>query len=97
MQGRLVSQLGHVDRGQSPLRAATPTIDELVGTNGPMYKKVAGKPPLIDVSHDEPTNREGLPFMPVKFAVAAYRSGHSITGPFLRPQRHRRCQAAGVG
>jgi hypothetical protein len=45
-----------------------------------MCKKVAGKPPLIDVSYDEPTNREGRPFMPLKLAVAAYRPQHP--GPF---------------
>jgi hypothetical protein len=81
VRGRLVSRLGQVDRGQSPLsRCNPPTIDELVGTNGTIHKKVAGKPPLIDVSYDEPTNREGRPFMPLKFAVAAYRPQHP--GPF---------------
>jgi hypothetical protein len=71
VRGRLVSQLGQVDRGPSPLsRCNPPTIDELVGA---IHKKVAGKPPLINLSYDEPTNREGRPFMPLKFAVAAYR------------------------
>jgi hypothetical protein len=56
--------------------------DELVGTNGTVYKEVAGKPPVINLNYYKPTNREGRPFMPVEFAVAAYRFGHSIIRPF---------------
>jgi hypothetical protein len=56
--------------------------DELVGPNGVVYKEVAGKPPVINLSYYKPTNREGRPFMPVEFAVAAYRFGHSIIRPF---------------
>jgi hypothetical protein len=56
--------------------------DELVGTNGTVYKKVAGKPPVINLNYYKPTNRDGRPFMPIEFAVAAYRFGHSIIRPF---------------
>ena len=56
--------------------------DELVGLNGAVYKEVAGKPPVINLNHYKPTNRDGRPFMPVEFAVAAYRFGHSLIRPF---------------
>ena len=56
--------------------------DELVGTSGTVYKEVAGKPPVINLSYYKPTNKDGRPFMPVEFAVAAYRFGHSIIRPF---------------
>jgi hypothetical protein len=56
--------------------------DELVGTSGTVYKEVAGKPPVINLAYYRPTNREGRPFMPVEFAVAAYRFGHSLIRPF---------------
>jgi hypothetical protein len=56
--------------------------DELVGTKGAVYKEVAGKPPVINLTYYKPTNRDGRPFMPVEFAVAAYRFGHSIIRPF---------------
>jgi hypothetical protein len=56
--------------------------DELVGTNGTVYKEVAGKPPVINLNYYKPTNRDGRPFMPVEFAVAAYRFGHSLIRPF---------------
>jgi hypothetical protein len=56
--------------------------DELVGPNGAVYKEVAGKPPVINLPYYKPTNREGRPFMPVEFAVAAYRFGHSLIRPF---------------
>ena len=55
--------------------------EELV-PNGTVYKEVAGKPPVINLSYYKPTNREGRPFMPVEFAVAAYRFGHSLIRPF---------------
>jgi hypothetical protein len=55
--------------------------DDLVGTNGTVYKEVAGKPPVINLAYYKPTNREGKPFMPIEFAVAAYRFGHSIIRP----------------
>jgi Animal haem peroxidase len=60
----------------------TPGIDELVGANGTVYKEVAGKPPVINLNYYKPTNRDGRPFMPVEFAVAAYRFGHSLIRPF---------------
>jgi Animal haem peroxidase len=50
--------------------------------NGTVYKEVAGKPPVINLNYYKPTNRDGRPFMPVEFAVAAYRFGHSIIRPF---------------
>lgn len=56
--------------------------DELVGTNGAVYREVAGKPPIINLTYYKPTNRDGRPFMPVEFAVAAYRFGHTIIRPF---------------
>jgi len=56
--------------------------DELVGTNGAVYKEVAGKPPVITLTYYKPTNKSGRPFMPIEFAVAAYRFGHSIIRPF---------------
>jgi hypothetical protein len=58
------------------------TSDDFVGKSGTVYKEVAGKPPVINLSYYKPTNREGRPFMPVEFAVAAYRFGHSIIRPF---------------
>jgi hypothetical protein len=60
----------------------TPGVDELVGPNGTVYKEVAGKSPVINLSYYKPTNRDGRPFMPVEFAVAAYRFGHSLIRPF---------------
>ena len=56
--------------------------DELVGPTGAVYKEVAGKPPVINLNYYKPTNRDGRPFMPVEFAVAAYRFGHSLIRPF---------------
>ena len=56
--------------------------DALVGPNGTVYKEVAGKPPVITLSYYRPTNKDGRPFMPVEFAVAAYRFGHSLIRPF---------------
>jgi Animal haem peroxidase len=56
--------------------------EELVGTSGTVYKEVAGKSPVITLSYYKPTNKDGRPFMPVEFAVAAYRFGHSLIRPF---------------
>jgi Animal haem peroxidase len=56
--------------------------DELIGPNGTVYKEVAGKPPVINLKYYKPTNKDGRPFMPVEFAVAAYRFGHSLIRPF---------------
>jgi Animal haem peroxidase len=56
--------------------------DGLVGPNGTVYREVAGKPPVIALSYYKPTNKDGRPFMPVEFAVAAYRFGHTIIRPF---------------
>jgi hypothetical protein len=56
--------------------------DELVGTSGTVYKEVAGKSAVINLNYYKPTNRDGRPFMPVEFAVAAYRFGHSLIRPF---------------
>jgi Animal haem peroxidase len=55
--------------------------DQLVGTSGTVYKEVAGKSPVINLNYYKPTNRDGRPFMPVEFAVAAYRFGHTIIRP----------------
>jgi hypothetical protein len=49
--------------------------------DGTVYKEVAGKPPVINLAYYKPTNRDGRPFMPIEFAVAAYRFGHSIIRP----------------
>jgi hypothetical protein len=56
-------------------------VGEGLVPNGTVYKEVAGKPPVINLSYYKPTNREGRPFMPIEFAVAAYRFGHSIIRP----------------
>ena len=56
--------------------------DAFVGTAGSVYKEVAGKAPVINLSYFRPTNKDGRPFMPVEFAVAAYRFGHSMVRPF---------------
>src|ERR671911_18153 len=56
--------------------------ETLVGPTGTVYKEVAGKPPVINVRYYKPTNKDGRPFMPVEFAVAAYRFAHSIIRPF---------------
>ena len=56
--------------------------DALVGPTGTVYKDVAGKPPVLNVRYYKPTNKDGRPFMPVEFAVAAYRFAHSIIRPF---------------
>jgi hypothetical protein len=56
--------------------------DELVGPNGSVYKEVTGKSPVINLVYYKPTNKDGRPFMPIEFAVAAYRFGHSIIRPF---------------
>jgi len=58
------------------------TVDDFVGNGGTVYKEVDGKPPVINLNYYKPTNREGRPFMPVEFAVAAYRFGHSLIRPF---------------
>jgi hypothetical protein len=57
-------------------------VGEGLVPNGTVYKEVAGKPPVINLSYYKPTNRDGRPFMPVEFAVAAYRFGHSLIRPF---------------
>jgi hypothetical protein len=57
-------------------------VGEGLVPNGTVYKEVAGKPPVINLAYYKPTNREGRPFMPVEFAVAAYRFGHSLIRPF---------------
>jgi hypothetical protein len=55
--------------------------EALVGPAGSVYKEQAGKPPAINLSYYRPTNREDRPFMPIEFAVAAYRFAHSIVRP----------------
>jgi hypothetical protein len=56
--------------------------DALIGPTGTVYKEVAGKPPVINLAYYRPTNKDGRPFMPVEFSVAAYRFGHTIIRPF---------------
>jgi hypothetical protein len=46
-----------------------------------VYKEVENKAPVINLKYYRPRNRTGRPFIPVEFAVAAYRFGHSITRP----------------
>jgi hypothetical protein len=58
------------------------TGDDFVGKSGTVYKEVDGKPPVINLSYYRPTNKDGRPFMPVEFAVPAYRFAHSIIRPF---------------
>ncbi len=53
----------------------------LVGPTGTVYKEVAGKRPVLNVRYYKPTNKDDRPFMPVEFAVAAYRFAHSIIRP----------------
>jgi hypothetical protein len=55
---------------------------DLVGPTGTVYKEVSGKAPVINLQYYKPTNRDGRPFMPIEFSVAAYRFGHSIIRPF---------------
>ncbi|HEY0736429.1 MAG TPA: heme peroxidase family protein [Herpetosiphonaceae bacterium] len=56
--------------------------DALVGSAGQVYKEQLGKAPVITLNYYKPANRDDRPFMPVEFAVAAYRFGHSIVRPF---------------
>ena len=37
---------------------------------------------MINLNYYKPTNKDDRPFMPVEFAVAAYRFGHSLIRPF---------------
>ncbi len=46
-----------------------------------VYKEVPTGAPKITLKYYKPTNRLGRSFIPVEFAVAAYRFGHSITRP----------------
>jgi hypothetical protein len=45
-----------------------------------VYKE-GSKAPTINIKYYKPTNPGGRSFIPVEFAVAAYRFGHSITRP----------------
>jgi hypothetical protein len=45
-----------------------------------VYKETSGAP-KITIKYYKPTNPGGRSFIPVEFAVAAYRFGHSITRP----------------
>ena len=56
--------------------------DALVVRPEPSTGRSPGRLPAITLTYYKPTNREGRPFMPVEFAVAAYRFGHSIIRPF---------------
>jgi hypothetical protein len=46
-----------------------------------VYKEVSTGAPKITLKYYKPTNPAGRSFIPVEFAVAAYRFGHSITRP----------------
>ena len=46
-----------------------------------VYKEVPTGAPKITIKYYKPTNPAGRSFIPVEFAVAAYRFGHSITRP----------------
>ena len=46
-----------------------------------VYKEVSTGAPKITLKYYKPTNPAGRAFIPVEFAVAAYRFGHSITRP----------------
>src|SRR5829696_5416369 len=46
-----------------------------------VYKEVPTGAPKITLKYYKPTNPAGRSFIPVEFAVAAYRFGHSITRP----------------
>ena len=46
-----------------------------------VYKEGLTGAPNINIKYYKPTNPAGRSFIPVEFAVAAYRFGHSITRP----------------
>ena len=46
-----------------------------------VYKEVPTGAPNINIKYYKPTNPAGRSFIPVEFAVAAYRFGHSMTRP----------------
>jgi hypothetical protein len=46
-----------------------------------VYKEVDKKAPIINIKYYKPATSSTRPFIPVEFAVAAYRFGHSITRP----------------
>ena len=54
-----------------------------------VYKEVLTGVPIINIKYYKPTNPLGRPFIPVEFAVAAYRFGHSITRPRYTVQDYR--------
>ncbi len=71
-------------------------LPAIVGTTmvGSIYKETS-KGPKVTLKYYKPTNPAGRSFIPVEFAVAAYRFGHSITRPrytvrdvFDRPAAH---------
>jgi hypothetical protein len=57
-------------------------LPAIVGTTtaNSVYKETS-KAPTINIKYYKPTNSTGRPFIPVEFAVAAYRFGHSMTRP----------------
>ena len=46
-----------------------------------VYQETSTGAPNITLKYYKPTNPAGRSFIPVEFAVAAYRFGHSITRP----------------
>ena len=60
-----------------------------------VYKEVSTGAPKITLKYYKPTNPAGRSFIPVEFAVAAYRFGHSITRPrYTVQERHRQRRQA---
>ena len=56
--------------------------DDLVGPQGSVYREVAGRQPAINLTYYRTSNKTGRAYMPIEFAVAAYRFGHSLIRPF---------------
>ena len=46
-----------------------------------IYKERLGRPPTVTLNYYAPTNVAGKPFVPIEFAVAAFRFGHSMARP----------------
>jgi hypothetical protein len=64
-------------------------LPAIVGqTTSDLVYKEGSKAPTINIKYYKPTNAAGRSFIPVEFAVAAYRFGHSITRPRYTVQDH---------
>jgi len=51
-----------------------PLVDQI-------YQERLGRPPTITLTYYQPSNTAGKPFLPVEFAAAAFRFGHSMARP----------------